>query len=324
MAVILSGIQTLLIKQNAEPTAAATEAIEAYEVAFSIQSSLLERAGVAKRSFGNMDHATAVRFGTLSFRTPVRVSGVPSGPTLEKEEALFEAVGMDMATSGSDTAITLLNDPNATANNVHIKFYIDGILHYLEGCRGNLNITAPVGELGWYEWEFTGKLNSSVGAVTGAMPANGEDNFTTNNHQPVHGAEFSIGSFNCAGGNVGRSFSFNLQNEVVVDRDHCDTTHGGYGEVLITNRNPQGQLVVREPELGTHDFYSEVVENNPDFLTTTVYVGSGADLVTQIVCKGQLANLSRVDNQGVADLQMDFMSSESAGNIDDQLVITLT
>lgn len=304
---------------------AAANAIEAYDLAIDCLNEKLERQNAAKRSLGGMPHATATRYLNFKFKTPLRVTGVPSTDTAEVCKCLYQACGLtetENSGDGSETYITIANNPNSVR--VNITVYKDGVKYVGQNGLGTLKIIAPVGQLGWIEWEFM-LQKSSISSE--AIPSNIEDYFpdpATYPHQPVCGAEYAIGAWNDSAGSVGRAFEFTLGNVLKPTKDHADTTNGGVGPIYITDRKPVGKFTIEEPAIGTKDFYSDVYVNNPSLITGQVNVGSGADKVVQIYVKAQLDKIDPVNNEGIKDLDLPFSCSESAGNIDDQFYIHLT
>jgi hypothetical protein len=184
--------------------------------------------------------------------------------------------------------------------------------------RGNFTS----GELGYYEWEFQGVLTDSGSAET--IPADIEDYFSTNCHHPVVGASFDLGAFDVAAGAIGRGFSFDAGNQVVISTDHSQVARGGVGSFYIVQRDVSGEVTIEHPDPSTKDFYADVLVDCPTQETLVFDIGSGTDEVTTFTFKAQWANASRQDNNGITDLVLPWNANESAGNIDDQFAIVLS
>ncbi|MCR4311755.1 MAG: hypothetical protein NUV56_00565, partial [Candidatus Uhrbacteria bacterium] len=319
----LGAVQTLYVEASGTPTVA--DAIEAYDVKLSYDLTVLERLNVAKRSLGPMQHAIGPRRGSISFKTPIRVTGTP-GSAPEKEADLFGAVGFAQTYVTVYDADTLyrIGDGSATTDpnllSCVIWFYVDGLLQKLTGCMGNLRINLPAGELGWYEWEFKGTLGGAVTAP--GIDINGEDAFSTNAHQPCAGATYGIGSYDTTLTPV-RSTVIDLGNVVGYRAAHTDVLNGGTGLAYITDRKPTIEIQLEEPALGTKDFWGLVLIDNPVALTgagdVEVYVGQGANLVTIFRAQAQWNSIEPVDNDGVRDLMLRGSLVEANGELDDQL-----
>lgn len=312
--------QALLAKASTVP--GASNAIEAYDLDFKFATSILARDNATKRSFGSMPHAIAMRYGVVTFKTPLRVSGSPSGGTQELEKPLWEACGFTMANAASDTTIVCAADMNGSSLDAYLKFYHDGLMRALTSCRGRINrISAPVGELGWIEWEFWGILTDDGSAE--AIPADIEDYFPTTKHQPVHGATYTIGGSTY----TVRRTEIKLASELVITKKHTDTSHGGIGTPTLVDRPEDGwagEVQIEEPAIGTKDFYADVLINNPAIAQMIIYIGSGADLVTQLTINMQWDSIKNQSEQKIQDLVLPFRLRETAGNINNQFSAILT
>jgi hypothetical protein len=312
----LHGLQCLLAKASTTPVAA--NALAVWDLGFSYANDVLDRLNKAKRSFGAPEHATARRFGRITFKTPIRVSGVPSTSTTEKEKVLWEAAGFTVS-AANPTVISLANDPNGTGLDANFKVYHNGLMRNLTGCRcSKLGIEANAGQLAWYNWEFIGILTDDGSAE--AIPADIEDYFPTTKHQPCIGAKFDIAGVTY----TGRKYSLNIELETIPTVKHTDTTHGGIGEMAIVNRNFSGQIQIEQPLIATKDFYSDILVNNPTPVALEVWCGVGTDLISKLYApKAQWKEIQEQNESGIKDLILPFSLRETAGEIDDQFKITL-
>jgi len=328
----LSGPQALLAIRSATGSPVAANAIYAVDAVWTYDVKVLEVLNVTKRSLGPSKHAIGMRRAGLSFKVPIRVTGVPSTSVAEVEKVLIEACGfsetLGVAVYGTSTLWRIgdglaVTDPNAYP--CDIWFNVDGVLRKLADAVGSVRFVLPAGELPWMEFDFKGTLESA-GAAT-AIPADIEDSFPTNAHQPCAGATYDIGSYDTTATPVRRTV-IDMAAEIEYHASHTDVTNGGTGPAYIVDWKPTIEIQLEEPAIGTKDFYADVLVNNPTALTgagdVEIYVGAGDDLVTIFRASALYKGIKPENNSGVSDIVLTGSLIASTGNIDDQLKIYKT
>ena len=150
----------------------------------------------------------------------------------------------------ANTSVTY--DPvSASFSSVTIHYLIDGVRHKVTGCRGNVAITANVGEIPTLDFTFTGiYVAPDDSALVTPTYANQDDPLLFKNGNT---SSFQLLSY--AG--ALQSFSFDLGNSTVYRE-----LVGGSKEVLITDRAANGSVTIEAVALGTKDYFASAVDDD--------------------------------------------------------------
>ena len=293
----------LLAKQETDygsdptPTAAAN-AIEAYDVALTINADMKER------SPGNSDLSmfpeergkTSI---DIKFSTKVQGSGTAGLPS--RQDPLFQACGQSRAIV-SGTSVT--NAPlSASYTSVAMWVYIDGIIHKIVGCVGDLEMDLTSGEFGLINWTFKGIY---------AIPTDGaivDPIFDTPDPEIVKACTFTFGSYAA----IIEKLTFKTGN-VIAERPDFNQTEGIKG-FCITGRNPEGSMTV-EAVLRAEsnaDFYSYFHSRTLKALSF-VLGGTAGNILTWTSPKCYLRAPVWGDREGVRTFELAFQLARSSGN----------
>lgn len=293
----------LLAKQEVtygnDPTPVNTaDAIEAYDVALTINADMKERAP------GNSDISmfpeergkTSVE---LAFSTKIQGSGTAG--TRSRQDPLFQACGMDSIVVSS-TSVT--NNPlSATFKSVTIWVYIDGIIHKVVGCVGDMELDFTSGEFGVVSWTFKGIY---------AIPTDQaivDPTFDTPDPEIVKAATFTFGSYAA----IIEKLTFKLGN-AIAERPDFNQTEGIKG-YCITGRNPEGSMTV-EAVLRAEsnaDFFS-YFQNRTVKSLSFVLGGSAGNILTWTSAFCFLRAPVWGDREGQRTFELAFQVARSSGN----------
>jgi len=190
---------------------------------------------------------------------------------------------------------------------VTLYFNVDGVLHRLTGARGTVSISMEAKQIPVFRFEFTGIYNAvtDTAAPTPVYTAWQTPLAVTN----INTTPFQFHTVNA----VMSSLSIDLANSIVHR-----TLVGGSESVLLTDREPAGNIVVEAETVAFRDWWStarNVVLSNLD-----VTHGLNAGNIVQVYSGAvQVTNPSYSDMDGVQMLNMGLVLSPPTG--DDEIVI---
>lgn len=159
----------------------------------------------------------------------------------------------------------------------------------VKGCRGNMAMTANVGQIVRADFAMQGVLH----AVENASPLARQDESTI----PIywHNAQINIGGTSFATGNYG-AFTFDMGNNVEVQQDANESTTGlHYAEIL--DRNPRCTIDPRVVPLSTFNPYTMMQANSTD--TFEIHFGETEGNRIKLTAPAlQILGISEQDRQG--------------------------
>jgi len=271
-----------------------------------LQSDVVSRE-IIRPFLGNAEQLLANQRVELTF--DVELTGSGTAGTAPAYGILLEACGLDVATVAS-TSVTY-SPLSASFPSSTIYYFNDQIRHKLTGARGSFTINGEVGQIPTISFTFMGIYNAP-GDVT--PPS------TTYNDQadPVifkQGNTTGFQLFSYAG--CLQSFSMDLANEMVY-RELIGCTK----EVLITNRGPNGTVVIEAPTITAKDYFSAAA--GPDTGNLTFQHGQTAgNIITFSSPQTDLGSPTYSDQDGIQMLNLPYIATPTdAGN--DELEIEFT
>lgn len=246
------------------------------------------------------------KLSQLEFSIPIKGSGTAG--TAPEWGPLLEACGFQEFIVAS-TSVTYA--PRSTGvGSVTIYYYMDGLLYEMNGCRGTVAFDFTAGQRGMMNFTMTGH---PVAPVDAAIPAVSNLDLTV--PPIVRSASFTIGGY--AG--VVAQVTCDMQCQVVPN----DSVNGtdGYGEVFISNRQPQGSINPEITLVATHDWWAEWEDGDANTLSLTL--GATAGNIATFTGLGTVyRELGMEDRSGVAVHSIPISFSGAVGNDDINLVLT--
>jgi hypothetical protein len=271
-----------------------------------LQSDVVSRQ-IVRPFLGNPEQLLANQRVELTFDVELTGSGVAG--TAPAYGILLQACGFAEAVSAA-TSVTY-TPVSAAFSSATIYYFNDGIRHKLTGARGSFSLAAEVGQIPTLSFTFMGIYNAP-GDVT--PPS------TTYNDQadPVifkAGNTTGFELFSYAG--CLQSVSMDLSNEMVY-RELINCTK----QVLITNRAPNGTVVIEAPDIADHDYFADATGADTGNLIFQ-HGQTAGNIVTFSSPQTDLGSPTYSDQDGVQMLNLPFIATPTdAGN--DELEIEFT
>ena len=241
----------------------------------------------------------------------VELAGSGTAGTAPAYGKALKACGL-AETVVANTSVTY--DPvSASFSSVTIHYNIDGVRHKMTGCRGNVALTANVGEIPTLDFTFTGIYNAPDDtALLTPTYANQDDPLIFKNGN-VTG--FQLLSY--AG--ALQTFSFDLGNSTVYRE-----LVGGTKEVLITDRAAGGSVSIEAVALGTKDYFAAAVDDDAALGNLVFTHGTVAGNKVQFTSsKVDIGDVAYGDADGIAMLEIPYTCvPDAAANAEFDLVYT--
>ena len=290
-----------------DATPAGTDAIKVANINITpLQSDVVARQ-IIRPFLGNPEQLLANQRVELTF--DVELTGSGAAGTYPAYGILIEACGFNVATVAA-TSVTY-TPLSATFPSATLYYFNDGIRHKLTGARGSFSLAAEVGQIPTLSFTFMGIYNAP-GDVT--PPS------TTYNDQadPVifkAGNTTGFELFSYAG--CLQSVSMDLSNEMVY-RELINCTK----QVLITNRAPNGTVVIEAPDIADHDYFADATGADTGNLIFQ-HGQTAGNIVTFSSPQTDLGSPTYSDQDGVQMLNLPFIATPTdSGN--DELEIEFT
>jgi hypothetical protein len=290
-----------------DATPAGTDAIKVANINITpLQSDVVARQ-IIRPFLGNPEQLLANQRVELTF--DVELTGSGAAGTYPAYGILIEACGFNVATVAA-TSVTY-TPLSATFPSATLYYFNDGIRHKLTGARGSFSLTAEVGQIPTLSFTFMGIYNAT-GDVT--PPS------TTYNDQadPVifkAGNTSGFQLFSYAG--CLQSVNMDLSNEMVY-RELINCAK----QVMITNRAPNGTVVIEAPNIADHDYFADAIGSDTGNLIFQ-HGQTAGNIVTFSSPQTDLGSPTYSDQDGVQMLNLPFIATPTdAGN--DELEIEFT
>lgn len=241
----------------------------------------------------------------------VELAGSGTAGTAPQYGKALKACGL-AETISANTSVTY--DPvSSSFSSVTIHYMIDGVRHKVTGCRGNVAITANVGEIPTLDFSFTGIYNApDDSALLTPTYANQDDPLIFKNGNT---SSFQLLSY--AG--ALQSFSMDLGNTLAYRE-----LIGGSKEVLITDRAVTGSVTIEAVTMATKDFFAAAVDDDAALGNLQFTHGNVAGNIVQFTSsKVDIGDVSYGDSDGIAMLNIPYTCvPDSAANADFDLIYT--
>lgn len=256
-------------------------------------------------NFDDIPVATSVR---ISFEVEAQASGTAG--TAPAYGEILKACGM----SETITATTKVTYAPVSSGftSLTIFFNIDGIQHIITGARGTVSLSMMAKELPKWRFEFTGLKGaiSSTAPLTGVTYAAYKEPFPVNN---IYTSAPSLLGFTP----ILKGFSMDLQNNIVF------RTLIGTETVELTDRKPQGQVMIEAPLTSSKDYFA--ASENSDLGSFTVTHGNVTGSKIKFTAPNtQIKSPRYNDEDGIVMLEMDALFLPGTGTGNDEFTIEFT
>ena len=210
----------------------------------------------------------------------------------------------------ADTSVTYAPESSGFES-CTIYYHQDGIRHKVTGCRGTFEMSCEVGQIPVLSFTMTGIYNAPTDE-TQPTPT------YSNQASPVLFKEGNTTAFSAFGySGCLMSYNFSLANDVIY-RELVGCTK----EILITNRAPNGTVVIEAPTITAKDFFTVATGSSTGSITFQ-HGTTGGNIATVTTAQSDLGNLTYSDQDGVQMLNMPFIAvPTSSGNDEFSLVYT--
>lgn len=256
---------------------------------------------------GASDQLLAQTRVSISFE--VELAGSGTAGTAPAYAPLLLACGL-AETVVASTSVTYA-PVSSSFGSATIYMNNDGVLHKITGARGSFTLNGEVGQIPTISFSFTGIYNAPTDT---AAPTPTYSNQAT----PVifkEGNTTGFQLFSYSG--CLQSVSFDLANELVY-RELVGCTK----EVLLTNRAPNGTVVIEAPTIATKDYFAAATGTSTGNLTFQHGQIAG-NRVTFTAAQADLGNPTYQDQDGIQMLSIPFIAiPTSAGNNELSLAYT--
>ena len=255
--------------------------------------------------FGNYDQLIAKTSVAVSFE--VELAGSGTATVAPKFGAVLKACGMNEVTSTSVT----YNPISGSLQSCTIYYNVDGILHKLTGCRGDMSMSCAVGQIPVLKFSMTGVYNAPTD--TAALVPTYAAQATPLVFRQGNTSAFSLYSYAA----VLQSLEFNLANEIVYRE-----LVGGTKEVLLTDRKPAGSVMIEMPTIATKDYFAASLSTATGNLTF-LHGTTAGNKVTFTAPYVDVTNPAYGDQDSVVMLNIPYVATPStAGNDEFSLVFS--
>lgn len=210
----------------------------------------------------------------------------------------------------ADTSVTYAPESSGFES-CTIYYHQDGIRHKVTGCRGTFELTGEVGQIPVISFTMTGIYNAPTDET---LPTPTYSNQVT----PVLFKEGNTTNFSAFGySGCLMSYNFSIANEVIY-RELVGCTK----EVLITDRAPNGTIVIEAPTITAKDFFAVATGSSTGSITFQ-HGQTAGNIITMTTAQSDLGNLTYSDQDGIQMLNMPFIAvPTSAGNNEMSLAYT--
>lgn len=245
----------------------------------------------------------------VSITFEVEMAGSGAAGTAPAYGPLLKACGLS-ETIVTSTSVTYAPVSSAFSS-ASIYMNNDGILHKITGARGTFTLNGEVGQIPTISFTFTGIYNAPTST---AAPTPTYSNQAT----PVifkEGNTTSFQLFSFAG--CLQSISFDLANELVY-RELVGCTK----EVLLTNRAPNGTVVMEAPTISAKDYFAAAIATATGNLTFQ-HGQTAGNILTLTAAQVDLSGPTYADQDGIQMLSIPYIAvPTNAGNNELSLAFT--
>ena len=239
----------------------------------------------------------------------VELAGSGTAGTAPRYGALLLACGTS-ATTVASTSVTYA-PVSSSFSSCTIAYNVDGVQHLLTGCRGTFSMNCQLGQIPTIQFEMTGVYNTPTDtaqpAVTYASQAT-----------PLIFRDGNTSAFSFMGySGCLMSVDFNLANNIVY-RELIGCTK----EVLITDRQPAGTVVIEAPTIAAKNYFTDALASSTGSLSF-LHGTTAGNRVTFTASQSDVTQPSYSDSDGVQMLNIPYVAlPTTAGNNEFSLAFT--
>lgn len=244
---------------------------------------------------------------SLTFRVELRGSGT-AGTAPDWGKYLISCGFAETVVGG----VSVTYKPaSSSIPSLSLCLWDDGVAHRIKGARGNVKLSAKIGEPLFLDFEFQGVYQAVVDEAT-------PGGITFSSVQPVScmaNNMFTVHTYTP----VFTSFDLDMGN-VLALRENMNAA-GGILSALITGRDPKGTF---DPEMTTvagHDWYGKWAAGTTGTFTLNL-TGAAGNIATITAPTVQYREIGDAERNGISARALGFALAMSTG--DDELSIALT
>lgn len=236
----------------------------------------------------------------------VEMAGSGTAGTAPAYGPLLQACGMTETDGASDVTYT---PKSASFASVTMYYNVDGVLHKVTGARGNVELIINARQIPVFKFTFTGLYNAPTDAAAPSVTytafqtplAANSDNTT----------DFALFSFGAALESLNINFNNAIQYRSLI----------GAEDVLMTDRQVNGQVVFEAPTITAKDFFSLALGSTLGNLDITH--GTTAGNKVQITSsRVDVSNPTYQDQNGIHMLQVPItLVPSGSGNDEISIVV---
>jgi hypothetical protein len=308
---LLSRKRLILVKTETtygtDATPVGTDALLVRNLDITPLSGELVSRDLVRPYYGNYDQLIAKTSVAVTFE--VELAGSGTAGTAPKYGACLKACGMS-ETVVATTSVTYA-PVSSSFSSVTIYFNVDGVLHKLTGCRGDMSMSCAVGQIPTLKFNLTGVYNAPTDtaqpSVTYAAQA------TPLIFRQGNTSAFSFFSYS----GVLQSVELNLANSLVYRE-----LVGGTKETLLTDRKPAGTVMIEAVAIATKDFFTAALGTATGNLTF-LHGTTAGNKVTFTAPTVDVLNPAYQDQDSVMMLSIPYVATPTtAGNDEFTLAYT--
>jgi len=245
----------------------------------------------------------------VSITFQVEMAGSGTAGTAPRYGGILQACGLS-ETIVASTSVTYA-PVSSSFSSATIYFNNDGIRHIMTGCRGTFTLNAEVGQIPTIDFTMIGVYNAPTDTALPTTTYSAQASPLIFRQGNTSGFQF----FSYAG--CLQSVSLDIANETVY-RELVGCTK----EVQITNRAPNGTVMIEAVSLATKDFFSTAQTETTGNLTF-LHGTTAGNRVTLTAGQCDITNPTYGDQDGVQMLNIPYVAvPTTAGN--DELSLAFT
>jgi len=245
----------------------------------------------------------------VSITFQVEMAGSGTAGTAPRYGGILQACGLS-ETIVASTSVTYA-PVSSSFSSATIYFNNDGIRHIMTGCRGTFTLNAEVGQIPTIDFTMIGVYNAPTDTALPTTTYSAQASPLIFRQGNTSGFQF----FSYAG--CLQSVSLDIANETVY-RELVGCTK----EVQITNRAPNGTVMMEAVSLATKDFFSTAQTETTGNLTF-LHGTTAGNRVTLTAGQCDISNPTYGDQDGVQMLNIPYVAvPTTAGN--DELSLAFT
>lgn len=284
-----------------DSTPAGTDAVLVRNLDITPLSGDLVSRDLIRPYLGNYDQLIARTSVAISFE--VELAGSGTAGTAPRFGAILKACGMS-ETIVASTSVTYA-PVSSSFSSVSIYYNVDGVLHKLTGCRGNVTMNCAVGAIPTFNFEMTGIYNAPTDTAAPAVTYSAQATPLVFRQGNTSGFSF----FSYSG--VLQSVDFNLANSIIYRE-----LVGGTKETLITDRKPAGTVMIEAPTIAAKDFFTAALGTSTGNLTF-LHGTTAGNRVTFTASQVDVLNPTYQDQDSVMMLSVPYVATPTTSGNDE-------